>query len=184
MSEEGLEVPHQSHGGSGPLGQWVAIFTAILAALGAAVSYQGSHLMNQVLLKKNEAVLHKAAATNEWNHYQATSTKTHVVEMAQLLLPAERSRELDEKLKKYNAQKDELTAKAEALDAASRQAWREAEELDRPHARFAQAMIFLQIAISLASITALTQRRWLFVVAYVAAAIGMGLCATAMLLGG
>jgi hypothetical protein len=75
MSEEELDLPEQSHGG-GPLGQWVAIFTAILAALGAAVSYEGSHLMNQVLLKKNEAVLHKAEATNEWNHYQATSTKT------------------------------------------------------------------------------------------------------------
>jgi len=37
----------------------VAIFTALLAALGAVVSYQGNHLMNEVLLYKNEAVLKK-----------------------------------------------------------------------------------------------------------------------------
>uniref|UniRef100_UPI00260F6C09 DUF4337 family protein n=1 Tax=Halothiobacillus sp. TaxID=1891311 RepID=UPI00260F6C09 len=44
------------------LNQWVAIFTALIAALGAMVSYQGTNLMNEVLLYKNEAVLKKANA--------------------------------------------------------------------------------------------------------------------------
>lgn len=183
MSEEELHVPHGAHGDS-PLGQWVAIFTAILAALGAVVGFEGGHLMNEVLLKKNEAVLRKTEATNEWSHYQSTSTKAHLVELAQELVPSERAAGLDEKLKKYGTEKEELMAKARALDAASSHADHEAEDLNRPHERLAMAMIFLQIAISIASITALTQRRWLFIVAIVSALAGATLCASALLTGG
>ena len=183
MSEEGLEVPEGGHAG-GTLGQWVAIFTAILAAMGAVVGYQGNHLMHEVLLKKNEAVLRKTEATNEWNHYQSVSTKAHLAELAQQLIPPERAAQLEEKIQKYGAQREELTAKARELDDASLRADREAAELNRPHARFALAMILLQIAISLASITALTQRKWLFAVAIISAAGGFGLCLSAVLLGG
>jgi uncharacterized protein DUF4337 len=184
MSEEGLEVPEAGHGSSGPLEQMVAIFTAILAAFGAVVGYQGAHLMNEVLLKKNEAVLHKAEATDEWNHYQAVSTKSHVMELAQELVPPERAGQFTEKIKKYTEQKDELMAKARQFDHASEEADTEAANLDRPHRRFALAMIFLQISISIASITALTQRRWLFVVAGISATAGIGLWLSAKFMGG
>ncbi len=40
MSEEGLEIPEERHA-AGMLGQWVAIFTAILAAAGAVVRVRG-----------------------------------------------------------------------------------------------------------------------------------------------
>src|ERR1043166_3858431 len=126
MSEEGLEIPEHGHG-SGPLEQWVAIFTAILAALGAVVGFEGSHLMNEALLKKNEAVLHKAEATNEWNHYQSTSTKQHLTELAQQLAAPERGAQLEEKIKKYEAQKEELMAQAHSLAAASQRADEKAE---------------------------------------------------------
>ena len=183
MSEEGLHVPHEGHGTT-PLSQRVAIFTALLAALGAVVGFEGSHLMNEVLLKKNEAVLHKSEATNEWNHYQATSTKAHLAELAQELVAPERAQQFDEKIKKYTAQKDELLAKARTLDAASERADHEAEHLNGPHTLFAGAMIFLQIAISLASITALTERQWLLWVAFISAFAGVGLCGWALVIGG
>ncbi len=183
MSEEGLEVPEE-HRAAGTLGQWVAIFTAILAAAGAVVGYQGGHLMNEVLLKKNEAVLRKTEAANEWNHYQSVSTKAHLAELAEQLIPPERAAQLEEKTQKYAAQREELMAKARNLDDAAQRADREADELNRPHARFALAMILLQIAISLASITALTQRTWLFAVAIVSAAGGFGLCLSAVVAGG
>lgn len=183
MSEESLEIPHVAHA-SGRLEQMVALFTAILAALGAVMGFQGAHLMNEVLLKKNEAVLHKAEATNEWNHYQSVSTKTHVLELAQELVPPERAAEIAEKMGKYTTQKDELAAKARAFDEASTQADAESRHLGRAHVQFALAIIFLQIAISLASVTALTQRRWLFLVALLSAAGGIGLWGAAMLMVG
>src|SRR5262249_52003460 len=139
---------------------------------------------NDVLLKKNEAVLRKAEATDEWNHYQSVSTKMHLIELARELVPAERAAALDEKLQKYTVQRDELTAKAHALDEASARADQEAEELSRPHLRLGMAFLFMQISISIASITALTQQRWLFAVALLSAASGALLCASALLMGG
>jgi hypothetical protein len=182
MAEEQLEIPEERRG-SGPLEQAVAIFTALLASFGAVVGFQGSHMMNEVLLKKNEAVLRKAEATDEWNHYQSASGKSHLMELAQELVPPERAAQFGEKLKKYAQQKDELMAKAQQLDEASQHADHQAEELNKPHMRFAMAMIFLQIAISIASITALTQRGWLFAVAIASAAGGVGLWLAAAVLG-
>jgi len=44
-----------------------------------------------------------------------------------------------------------------------------------PHHKLAQAMTLIQIAISLASITVLTRKKWLFGVAAVAAAGGIAM---------
>jgi len=182
MSEEGLEIPEASHG-AGRLEQAVAIFTAIIAAFGAVVGFEGGHLMNEALLTKNEAVLRKAEATDQWSYYQAASTKMHLAELAQQLVPPERAGQFDEKLKKYATQRDELKTKATELDEASRHADEESDNLARPHTRFAMAMIFLQLAISMASVTALTQRRWLFGVAIASAAGGIALCVATLLMG-
>ncbi len=181
MSESALHVHaphdevvhHAAASGRRDLNQWVAMFTALLAALGALVSYQGSRLMEEVLLYKNEAVLQKAHATDEWNYYQAVSTKSHLMELSRDLAPPARRDAIDAKIAKYEQQKRELKAHADALEAASAKADRESAELSRPHARIAGSLIALQIAISLASITALTGRRWLFGAALVSAAVGV-----------
>ncbi|MEW6560004.1 MAG: DUF4337 domain-containing protein [Pseudomonadota bacterium] len=181
MSESGIHThaPHEEfveeHEAHHPLSQWVAIFTALLAALGAIVSYQGSHLMNEVLLHKNEAVLQKAHATDQWNYYEAVSTKEHLMELARDLAPPERQAAISAKIQKYDQQKISIKQQAEALEQASRKADNESDRLNRPHTELARSLIFLQIAISLASITALTGRRWLFALAFASAAGGIGL---------
>ncbi len=48
--EEFVQEAAQGHHKHHSLNQWVAIFTAILASLGAMVSYQGTRTMNEVLL--------------------------------------------------------------------------------------------------------------------------------------
>ncbi|OIQ83243.1 hypothetical protein GALL_349680 [mine drainage metagenome] len=188
MSESGVHAhaPHEealhhaAEGHNRGLNQWVAIFTALLAALGAVVSYQGSHLMNEVLLHKNEAVLKKAHATDEWNYYQAVSTKQHLMELARDLAPADRQPAIAGKIAKYEGQKTEIKARADALEAASTKADEESDRLNRPHTGMARSLIFLQIAISLASITALTGRKWLFGAAILSALVGVGLWAAAL----
>ncbi|OZB62390.1 MAG: hypothetical protein B7X31_09450 [Thiomonas sp. 13-66-29] len=188
MSESGVHAhaPHEealhhaAEGHNRGLNQWVAIFTALLAALGAVVSYQGSHLMNEVLLHKNEAVLKKAHATDEWNYYQAVSTKQHLMELARDLAPADRQPAIAGKIAKYERQKTEIKARADALEAASTKADEESDRLNRPHTGMARSLIFLQIAISLASITALTGRKWLFGAAILSALVGVGLWAAAL----
>src|SRR5674476_469301 len=97
MSEDGFhvhgtdehEVEHQAQGGDKLAGR-VALFTAILASIGAIVSYQGGATQNEAMLLKNEAVLKKAQASDQWGFYQAKSSKQHLMELAIDLAPKDK----------------------------------------------------------------------------------------------
>ena len=188
MSEHGFhvhgthehEVEHQAHQGVG-LAQYVAIFTAILSACGAVISYQGSATQVEAMLLKNDAVLKKAEATDQWSFYQAKSNKGHLMELA-AEIDAPHAEQYRAKLAKYENEKNDIKAKAEALDNEAKKADEESAHLLGPHHRLAEAMTFTQIAIALASITILTRKRWLFAIAGVSAAAGMGLWGMAYLL--
>ncbi|MEQ1519140.1 MAG: DUF4337 family protein, partial [Usitatibacteraceae bacterium] len=80
---EGADGGGHGHKSGGGFVQWVAIFTAILATVGAIVSYQGGHSQNEALYYKNEAVLKKADASNQWAYYQAKGTKQNLAELAE-----------------------------------------------------------------------------------------------------
>jgi hypothetical protein len=159
------------------LAQSVAIFTAILSTVGALVSYQGAATQNESMLYKNEAVLKTTQASDQWNFYQSKSIKGHLMELAMDTAPVEKKAFYRQQLARYEQEKQEIRVKAEALGRESRTASDKSELLMRPHHRLAQAMILIQIAISLASITALTRKRWLFALAAAAAAGGLGVSA-------
>lgn len=173
-------VEHAAHHGPG-LGQQVAIFTAILSTLGAIVSYQGGATQNEAMLYKNEAVLQKSLASDQWNYYQAKSTKQHLMEMAANLAPADKQAYYRREAEKYKQEKEAIRIKAESLEKRYAAADQASEAAMHPHHQLAQAMTLIQIAISLASITALTRTRWLFAVGALAAAAGTGLWAWAWL---
>jgi uncharacterized protein DUF4337 len=174
------EVEHQAHGGVG-LAQYVAIFTALLSTLGAVASYQGAATQNEAMLFKNEAVLKKTEASDLWNFYQAKSSKGHLMELAAELAPANRQEHYKKQVQKYEQEKKEIKSQAEALEQEYRKANAESEQLLHPHHRLAQAVTLIQIAISLASITALTRRKWLFNLAGIAAAGGVALWLLALM---
>ena len=70
MPEEGFEIrgaheeeiEERAHHRE-PLSQKIALFSAVLATLGAIVSFLGGHTQNDALYYKNEAVLMKARAS-------------------------------------------------------------------------------------------------------------------------
>ena len=167
-------VEHQAQSGDSLAGQ-VAIFTAILASVGAIVSYQGGDTQNQAMLFKNEAVLKKTQASDQWNFYEAKSNKGHLMELALELAPAKKQDYYKSQIERYDKEKKEIKVKAEALEAESEKANEESEHAMHPHHKLAQSMTLIQIAISLASITVLTRKKWLFVVAAVAAVGGISM---------
>ncbi|HET9122758.1 MAG TPA: DUF4337 domain-containing protein [Acidiferrobacteraceae bacterium] len=178
MSEGGFHV-HGAHEHAvehaaqhSPLGQAVALFTALLSTCGAIVSYQGSLAQNEALLYKNEAVLKQTQAADQWNFYEAKSSKGHLMEMAADLAPT-RSAYYRARAARYAQDKLKIRTRAEALEHEFKAANAESARYMRPHYRLAQAITLIQIAISLASITALTRRRWLLGLAGVAA-VGAG----------
>ncbi|AOU97457.1 hypothetical protein BI364_05230 [Acidihalobacter yilgarnensis] len=175
------ELEHRAqHEGPG-LSQYVAIFTAVLATLGAVVSYHVSATQNEAMMLKNEAVLESTKASDQWNYYQAKSTKGHLMELAADIVGGGKQVHYREQVAKYEKQKIEIKTQAETLDAKSHQADKQSQALMRPLHRSEQSISLIQIAISLASITALTRKRWLFYVAGAAALGGLGLAGLAIL---
>ena len=165
-------VEHHAQGGDS-LASYIAIFTAILASVGAIVSYQGGDTQNQAMLYKNDAVLKKAHASDLWNFYQAKSSKGHLMELAAEIAPASKREFYKVQIEKYDREKKDIKVKAEALEEESEKANAASEHSMHPHHRLAQSMTLIQIAISLASITVLTRKKWLFAFAGISAAGGL-----------
>lgn len=174
------EVEHQAQHGPG-LAQSVAIFTALLATLGAVVGYHVATTLNEAMLYKNEAVLKRAEASDQWNFYQAKSGKGHLAELAADLTGGAKADRYRNQIERYQREKSEIKRQAEALESKSLEANEKSAQLLHPLHRSEQAMTLIQIAISLASITVLTRKRWLFALAGVCAAGGVVLAGTAFL---
>jgi hypothetical protein len=167
-------VEHEAH--KGGLGQQVAIFSAILATAGAIVSFLGGHTQNEALIYKNDAVLMKTQAANQWSYYQAKSTKQNLAEFAAALTTDPRAVErFQGEIKRYAGEKAEIKQEAEKYEALSVAADEKSKHALHPHEKLAMSITLLQIAIALASITVLTQKRWLLWGAGVAAFAGAGL---------
>ncbi|PTQ60130.1 uncharacterized protein DUF4337 [Sphingomonas aurantiaca] len=156
--------------------QRIALFTAVLATLAAVTSFLGGHTQNEALLHKNEAVLIKAQASDAWGYYQAEDLKRHIAQMEVDLAPpgvdAARMATQRADIARYKARGAALKREATALDARSAAADSDSDEALRPHTKLALAVTAIQVAIALASITALTGRRWLLWVAGTAALVG------------
>lgn len=121
-------------------------------------------------------MLNRTLAADQWAYYQAKSIKLQIVEsQADTVADPQRAAALRQRAASYTAERDELRAKAQALDAVAERSNHLAEHALHPHEclALALAMTLIQIAISAASITALTRRRWLFGLAAAAAAGGM-----------
>ncbi len=167
------EAEHGTKGGGPGLAQQIAIFTAILATVGAIISYFGGHTQNEALYFKNEAVLKKTEASNQWAFYQAKSTKQNLAELAgELTTDAAKVENYKKEVTRYKKEKDEIKLEAEKLEKESSEFSKKSEHALHPHEKLALSMTFIQIAIALASVTVLTRKRWLLSFAGVAALAG------------
>src|ERR1700682_3293554 len=168
MSEHGVHVhgPHDhavEHAAqSGGLGQQVASFTAVLATVGAIVSFFGGDTQNKALLYKNEAVLERAEASDQWNFYQAKSMKQNLAQLADAINTDPAKVEFyKSEAQRYAKEKKDIEKDARDHEAKAKKFSESSENALHPHHYLAISMTLLQIAIALASITVLTQKRWL-----------------------
>jgi len=164
-------VEHEGH--KRGLGQQVAIFSAVLATVGAIVSFLGGHTQNNALLFKNEAVLKRAEASDQWNFYQAKSMKQNLAELASTIATdPEKAAKYRGEAQRYASEKKDIEKEARALEAKAADFNKQSETALHPHHFLSISMTLLQIAIALASITVLTQKRWLLAAAAVSALAG------------
>jgi hypothetical protein len=176
--DEALEHPghagHAAHGEADPFASRIAVMTAILATIGAIFSYQGSSTEGMALFYKNEAAIRKTEAANQWSYYQAKGEKENLAELGASLAvnDPKAHAKFTADVDKYVQQKQDIMAKAQALEKSVEEADKMSEEQLHRHHRWAQATTLTQIAISLAAITLLTRRRWLQIAAYGVAGLG------------
>ena len=167
------EIEHAaSHGAGDKFSGRIAVATAILATVGAIFSYQGGATQAAAMLAKNNAAIKKTEAANQWNYYQAKSSKQNLSELATALVPAEKQDGYKSETARYKTEKAVIQKDAEKLEAESRDWDAKSEAQMHEHHRWAQATTFLQIAIALSAIALLTRRNWLQWGVYGVAAVG------------
>jgi hypothetical protein len=177
-------VEHAAQGaqhGADDFASRIAVMTAILSTIGALFSYQGGATQNDALLQKNNAAISKAEASDQWNYYQAKGSKQNLSELAAALSQGETREHYQQETVRYKAEKDDIKKKAEAYEQEVKEYDRRSEEAMHQHHRWAQSMTAVQIAISLAAITLLTRKRWLYFGAYGVAGIGALLAGAAFM---
>lgn len=155
-------VEHAAHADN--LGRLVAMFTAVLATIGAIISYQNGSSESLGLEHKNEAILKKAEASDQWAYYQAKGIKEVVVAHAAGANESERQL-LATEAKRYAAEKNDIEKKARAFEVESHAADLASARAFQPHHQLAQALAMVQVAIAMAALTVLTRQRWLLVMA-------------------
>jgi Na+/glutamate symporter len=170
MSAGGFHVhgPHDhelehaaAHSGPRDFAGRLAVATAIIATVGAVFAYMGGLTQSNAGLYKNDAAIKKTEASNQWNYYQAKSSKQNLAELALELAPESRRAFYVDEIKRYKGEKDVIKRDAEKLEKASDEWNQKSDEQIHQHHRWAQATTALQIAIAMAAIALLTKSRWL-----------------------
>ena len=169
MSEGGFHVhgPHDhelehaaQHEPEGFAGK-LAVMTAVIATIGALFSYQGGATQANAGLFKNNAAIKKTEASNQWNYFQAKSSKQNLAELATELAPEPRKAFYVEEVKRYKVEKAEIMVAAKKLEDESTSWDKQSDEQIHQHHRWAQATTALQIAIAMAAIALLTKSKGL-----------------------
>lgn len=164
------EVEHAAH--TDNLGRWVAMFTAILATIGAIISYQSGSTESRALELKNEAILKKSEASDQWAFYQAKGIKQVVIEHA--VVADETARQtLAAEAMRYAGEKAAIEKQARAFDEEARANDSASGRALEPHRHLAQALALVQVAIAMAALTVLTRQLWLLSFAAASAVTGI-----------
>ena len=187
MSSEGFhvhgphdhELEHAAAHSSDALSARIAVMTAIFATIGAFFGYMGGATQNDALMFKNDSAIRRTEASDQWNFYQAKSSKQNLAELGAVLASADAATRYRTEVDRYNKEKQEIMAKAQELEKRSEELEAKSEAAMHVHHRWAQAMTLIQIAIALAAITLLTRSRGLQFVSYGVAGVSVVLGALA-----
>ncbi|MCX6156215.1 MAG: DUF4337 domain-containing protein [Candidatus Kapabacteria bacterium] len=148
---------------------YLAITTVLIAVCATLSTFKGGGYSTRSLMNQTNA-------SNQWAYYQAKSIKSSLVEMQKDKLDielnnlikiskdqgliSEYQKKVDtynQKIKKYEVEKQEIYNKAKEFEVASDDAKKHSEI-------FGIAVIFLQVSILLSSIAALTKKKFVWII--------------------
>jgi hypothetical protein len=176
----GEEGHHGLAGGS--MTNQIALFTAVIATVGAIFAYMGGATQANAGLYKNNAAIKKTEAANQWNYFQAKSTKQSLAEVSRDLTPAEPEKaKYQAKIDRYEKEKKDIETDARKLEAQATDWDKQSDAQMHQHHRWAQATTALQVSIALAAIALLTRKKWLEYGMFALGAVGLGIGVLAVL---
>ena len=180
-------IEHQtSHGDN--LTVKIAVMTVLLAIVAVVFNVFGEELGDKSAELKTEAQQvqtvageYRTKAGNQWAYYQAKSTKGNLADMIVALSPdaslkekyAAESKRYAEERAAIKVEGDKLEAKADEYDAEAKVLNEQSEIVKQPKETMKYSLPLLQVAIALASITALTRIKSMLWIAGVFAFVGI-----------
>jgi Domain of unknown function (DUF4337) len=179
--EHAQQGGHGGHAEAGGMINQIALFTAVIATVGAIFSYMGGATQANAGLYKNNAAIKKTEASNQWNYFQSKSTKQSLAEVSRDLAPEDKKAKYQEKIDRYEKEKGEIKAVADKLETQATDWDKQSDQQMHQHHRWAQATTVLQVAIALAAIALLTKKKWLEYAMFGAGAVGVAVGVLAML---
>ena len=150
------------HGGGDSLPGRIAVLSAVLATLGAVMTFAGGDTAAKAQLYKNTATITKTRANDEWNYYQAKGVKKNLAEIgAALSTKADRSEALKAEAERYKKEQAEIKARGDKLEEEVKEWDARSDEEMHVHHRWALGATAMQIAIALSAIALLSRKTWL-----------------------
>src|SRR5690349_13683221 len=138
------ELEHAAHS-SDPLSSRIAVMTAIFATIGAFFGYMGGATQNDALMYKNDSAIRRTEASDQWNFYQAKSSKQNLAELGAVLATGDQSARYKSEADRYNKEKADIEKDARKLEEKSKAAEDKSEVSLHAHHRWAQATTLIQV---------------------------------------
>jgi hypothetical protein len=171
--EHAKHAAHASHENS-PLISQVTLTIAVMAVIAAVGASLETTEGDKTIVAKNEAVLQQNQATDAWNEYEAKSLKKNLYAIA-----ADQGGPKAAAYARIAAQNGDdqkpIQARAKAFEAARDRMGEQAEIHETRHGRLTLASTLLHMAIAIATLAIILQKRWPWLAALGLTAAGLGL---------
>jgi len=162
----------------GGLNTTVAILVAVAASFVALCNVKDGNIVQAMQQAQANSV-------DAWSYYQAKSTKQNIAEGfidqlsvqrdSQANLSNEARAVLERKIAEYSAKAKQYEAEKQKIKQSAEDFQKDYDRLNFRDDQFDMAEASLSLSIALLGVTALTQRRWLLLVAVIFAAFGLAL---------
>src|SRR5438046_7228071 len=171
--EDEKPAPNKSAASRASLNTWVAISVALLATFMGICKVKDDNIVQAMQQAQADKI-------DSYSWYQARNVREDVAKatVAQLTVqvasaPPQAQPAYQEQIRVYQAVADEQAEKKKIQQADAEQAGKTYNELNFHDDQFDLSDAMLALAISLLAITALTQKRWLFMLAMVPTVFGV-----------
>ena len=161
-----LEIHHEVEGGHDPLGQRVGVLAAVLAVFLAVVTIL-SHRTH------TDAILLKAGANDDWQHYQAVRVKFHNLEVGADLISTLAKDQAGDRLAEYEKGKVKYEEQAQEIQKEATAKEQEASRAEDRALRYDLGEGLLEIGLVLSSLYFIARRTLFPIVGVVAGVAGI-----------